>query len=106
MSERAEIPEYVDLEKMEYAQSIKRAGILFCRECGATRPRHGFYPLLSGAFLEGEHDLATVSLLVCNCCHATKECPCFYCAEEERAGVPIDVRRDPVLSSELGKGGK
>jgi len=94
VNEEPEIPEYVDLEKMEYAQKIRRAGIMFCRKCGATRPKHGFYPLISGVAYEGEHDLATTSPLICNCCHTSAQSPCFYCEEEKRTGREIDVGKE------------
>jgi hypothetical protein len=88
--ERGEIPEQVDLEKMYYAQRIRAIVPYFCDECGATNPKHGFYPLGHSHTVWNGEWLVSPSGVTCNCCHATPENRCPYCAEEEKTGKSID----------------
>lgn len=100
LDEKSGIPEYVDLERMRYALWIENLeinqGLMFCRGCGATRPKHGFYPMSFGGGRYDEDDvfIGSISHYVCNCCHATAESPCPYCEEEKRTGRPINVSEE------------
>lgn len=64
---QSEVPEYVDLAKLYEAQKMLRTtGFDFCDQCGATNPKHGFYPLHhSHAVWNGEL-VESVSSMTCN----------------------------------------
>ena len=53
----------VDLEKIKYAREIEAKNLMFCRECGETNPKNGFYPLMGG--WSGPDCL---SFFICNDC--------------------------------------
>lgn len=81
---RPAVPEHVDLAKLYEAQKIIRdAPQYFCDQCGATNPKHGFYPLHHSHVVYDGGLVGSVSSVTCNCCHATEKNPCPYCEEEK-----------------------
>lgn len=78
------VPEHVDLAKLYEAQKIIRdTPQYFCDQCGATNPKHGFYPLHHSHVAYNGELMGSVSSVTCNCCHATEKYPCPYCEEEK-----------------------
>ena len=57
-------------EKERIENEINSVNAHHCRECGDTKPQHGFYPLLGMATGEGIHQS---SGLICNRCALTDE---------------------------------
>jgi hypothetical protein len=45
-------------------------GLMFCKVCGDTRPKHGFYPLFSSAYGSG---IINLSSITCTRCAYTDE---------------------------------
>lgn len=70
-------------ETMEH--NISTVNPMHCRDCGDTKPKHGFYPLLGMAIGEGIYQ---TSGLICNRCALTDE------EYLERFGEPKEIIED------------
>lgn len=63
----------VDIEKIKYAKWVERVYPMFCRNCGETEPKEGFYPqfstMVSGkSIADITPDDFQASSVLCNSC--------------------------------------